>query len=210
MLTTILTAAALIFPNPIATTSAIDAESASECADACFQYLEEDSAALRCDIQCLDEHTGFEFETPPVDAPDWMPASADTPSSPTDHDWCLQTCDDESKSATDRETCRLNCAVSWSVLTTTPDVCEGPDADEHPELCASEAASACERGCFVNAVTCRESCEDLEGTRATDVASCELRCENLAELCDSSCASEDPDAFTSTDREYDAAREPGC
>lgn len=180
------------------------------CSDACLTYLTDEADQMSCALQCEVASDWPSLIEPITEVPDWMPASDSSLELATDHSWCLSTCDDESRSATDRETCRLNCATTWSVLTSTPEVCDGDGVAASSELCAAE--SACERGCFADAVICRDQCDEKDA-RATDVASCKLRCGNVSDLCSSACASEDPDAFVSTETtayEYDATIEPGC
>ncbi len=202
MLTSILAAALSLVGTPITpvTPNSLEmspdtTEAARVCAQACNEYLADSSAALRCNVQCAVESGAYELDAPSVDIPDWMSSSATELEWTTDHDWCLQTCDDAS-SETNRETCRLNCVTTWAVLTTEPEVCEsGRDHAYDSELCESPATNACERGCFVDAVSCRDACEDADDARATDIASCKLRCGNVSDLCERSCSSESPDDF---------------
>lgn len=209
MITALLTAAALsIDPSAAAsigtnTTQSNSAVSTSECTETCLSSLEDDSAALQCYLQCLALDLGNQLNQP-VDAPEWVPTSDDAPSQPVNHSFCLDSCEETSDTVNALETCRLNCAVSWSVLTTEPANCAGGDASEFDELCDDPDASACKRGCFVNSVTCSESCESADDKRPTDVASCKLRCRNLSEMCRDACETEQPDNFTSIDGE------PGC
>lgn len=207
MFTALLTAA-LISIDPVtavATEAATppDSISVDECTSTCLSSLEDESAALQCYVQCLvmaPEQT----DKTPVDAPDWMPMNDEAPPHPVDHSFCLDACEETSDTANALATCRLNCANTWSVLTTEPANCQGEDADQFSELCADPMTSACERGCFVNSVTCTEACAEAEDDkRPTDIASCELRCRNLADMCRNSCETDNPDAFTTID-------EPGC
>ena len=180
---------------------------ATPCLDACVDYLEQGEDALRCQSQCVTDASAPASDAAYTDIPAWVPTASPELQATPDHSWCLATCDDPETSETDRETCRLNCAASWSVLSEQPSVC---DARVEGALCVDDATLACERGCFASAVTCRDACHTDSSARATDVASCELRCANVNDLCAEACMSDDPDDYVSSDSSSNTTQAPGC
>jgi len=205
MFTALLTAALTIDPITAAsieaTPASTDSVPVSECTDTCLTSHEDDDAALECYVQCIAMDLG-NIVGQPAEAPEWMPMNDEAPPHPVDESFCLDTCEETSDTANALATCRLNCANTWSVLTTKPANCEGDDASKFTELCHDPATSACDRGCFVNSVTCTESCES-DSKRPTDIASCKLRCSNLSDMCRNACETDEPDEFTSIE-------EPSC
>ena len=199
ILTTLMTAI-------LTTTPAATAE--PTCLDACQSYLQDSDDRSRCEVQCSATDTiasaaltsDIRWKYPALTwTPDWLAAESESPQNVADHAWCLSTCDSAELSATDQETCRLNCANAWSALTTTPQYCSEDASLASSAECLDTEESACARGCFVEVVECRSSCDELSA-RDTDVATCKLRCENVHGLCDRACTSSDPDGYVSTAR----------
>ena len=136
------------------------------------------------------------------------PASAVAAAAPEeDYQQCIAACGGN-MTATDRETCELQCRAKAGTLHPPTivqrfsacaegcdDVKPATDRETCRLQCAAtlelppEADAACVQTCLQKLTECRRPCGS-ESTRATDRESCSLQCESVASSCVDRCAAE--------------------